>query len=173
MERALFKMSGQFPARSHDGLALRQAQDGDVAAITRLINEAFQVERFFLAGDRITSEEVRRRMERGIFLLLEDSGALAGCVYSELRGDSGFVGLLAVEPQWQKSGLSRALMAAAEEYFRANGCRQAELRVVNLRPELPPYYRHLGYQETATEKFPAEIPAILPCHLIVMTKGLI
>src|SRR5271168_405815 len=102
-------MSAQFSAKSHEGLDIRQAQDGDIAVITRLINQAFQVERFFLNGDRIASEEVGHRMARGTFLMLEDSGALVGCVYTELRGDSGFIGLLSVQPQRQKSGFSRAL----------------------------------------------------------------
>jgi predicted N-acetyltransferase YhbS len=65
------------------------------------------------------------------------------------------------------------LMTAAEEYFRANGCRFVELRIVNLREELPAYYGHLGYQEVGTEEFPAEIPAILPCHFLVMRKALL
>jgi len=166
-------MCGHLAIDNNNELPIRHAQDGDVAAITRLINTAFQVERFFLGGDRITSEEVRARIASGAFLLLEDAGGLVGCVYVELRGDSGFLGLLSVEPRRQKFGFSRMLMTAAEEYFRRNGCSQAELRVVDLRIELPPYYRHLGYRESGTEEFPAEIPAILPCHLIVMTKALI
>jgi N-acetylglutamate synthase-like GNAT family acetyltransferase len=154
-------------------LRVRHARATDVAAVTRLINVAFQVERFFLAADRLNATEVQSRMERGAFLLLEDSGELIGCVYVELRAERGYIGLLSVEPQLQKSGLSRTLMTAAEEYFREKGCRTAELRIVNLRTELPPYYRHLGYREAGTEPFPAEIPAILPCHFIVMTKELL
>ncbi len=158
---------------SEHNMSIRQANDADVTVVVRLINAAFQVERFFLAADRIAAEEVRSRMQRGVFLLLEDSGVPLGCVYAELRGERGYIGLLSVEPQRQKSGLSRLLMIAAEEYFREHGCRVAELRVVNLRTELPPYYRHLGYSETSTEPFPLEIPAILPCHFIVMTKELL
>jgi predicted N-acetyltransferase YhbS len=156
-----------------ENLRIRHAQAADVAAVTQLINTAFQVERFFLAADRIDAAEVRARLERGTFLLLEDSLVLVGCVYAELRGQSGYIGLLSVAPERQKSGLSRVLMTAAEDYFRSKGCSVVELRIVNLRTELPPYYRHLGYQETATEKVPADIPAILPCHFIVMTKILL
>lgn len=154
-------------------MSIRHAHEGDLAAVVRLINAAFQVERFFLDADRLDLAEVLYRMERGTFFLLEDSGALVGCVYAELRGDRGYIGLLSVEPERQKSGLSRVLMTAAEDHFRANGCRLAELRIVNLRKELLPYYRHLGYSEVCTEPFPAEIPAILPCHFIVMTKALL
>jgi N-acetylglutamate synthase-like GNAT family acetyltransferase len=153
--------------------SIRRAREGDAAALVRLINAAFQVERFFLASDRLNLAEVRSRMERGEFLLLEDADGLVGCVYAELRGERGYIGLLSVEPERQKSGLSRLLMDAAEQYFRQENCRIAELRIVNLRTELPPYYRHLGYREAGTEPFPKEIPAILPCHFIVMMKELL
>jgi predicted N-acetyltransferase YhbS len=166
-------MSDQLPTNSQPQFTIRHASEPDTHAVTDLINTAFQVEKFFLGGDRINADEVRLRLERGTFLLLEDGGALVGCVYAELRGESGYVGLLSVTPQRQKGGLSRALMTAAEEYFRANACRCAELRIVNLRKELPPYYRHLGYQEVGTEKFPAEIPAILPCYFLIMRKVLL
>jgi predicted N-acetyltransferase YhbS len=166
-------MSDRISARRIKELPIRHAKDNDVAAITELINAAFQVERFFLGADRIEAAEVRERMKRGTFLLIEDSGALLGCVFAEPRGEDGYIGLLSVEPSRQKFGLSRVLMDAAENYFREQGCRVAELRVVNLRTELPPYYRHLGYDESRTEKFPAEIPAILPCHFIVMSKTLL
>ena len=166
-------MSDRVPTNSPPQLAIRHASEPDTRAVTDLINEAFQVERFFLASDRLNAAEVRERLARGTFLLLEDDGALVGCVYAELRGESGYVGLLSVTPERQKSGLSRMLMTAAEDYFRANGCRFAELRIVNLRQELPPYYRHLGYQQVGTEKFPAEIPAVLPCHFLIMRKVLL
>src|SRR5271163_634118 len=166
------RLAGVFVESDHN-MSIRQAHDADVAVVVRLINAAFQVERFFLAADRIAAEEVRSRMERGIFLLLVDSGVPLGCVYAELRGERGYIGLLSVEPQRQKSGLSRALMDAAERYFREKNCRVAELRIVNVRTELPPYYRHLGYREAGTEPFPKEIPAILPCSFIVMVKELL
>jgi GNAT superfamily N-acetyltransferase len=164
---------GNDSSRGRGSLAIRHAVQDDVPVLTEMINEAFQVERFFLGGDRINPEEVWRRLERGTFLLLEHVGIPLGCVYAELRGASGFIGLLAVTPERQKSGLSRVLMDAAEEYFRANRCTQAELRVVNLRAELPPYYRHLGYEEVGTESLPAEISVTQACHLIVMRKFLI
>jgi predicted N-acetyltransferase YhbS len=166
-------MSDQLPTNSQPQLTIRHASEPDTQAVTDLINAAFQVEKFFLGSDRLNADEVRLRLERGTFLLLDDAGVLVGCVYAELRGESGYVGLLSVTPPRQKAGLSRMLMAAAEEYFRANGCRCAELRIVNLRQELPPYYRHLGYQEVGTEKFPAEIPAIVPCHFLIMRKVLL
>jgi hypothetical protein len=42
---------------------------------------------------------------------------------------------------------------------------------VNLRTELPPFYRALGYTESATEEFHGE-PVKMPCHFVVMSKRL-
>jgi hypothetical protein len=43
---------------------------------------------------------------------------------------------------------------------------------VNLRQELPAYYRKFGYMESGVEPFPAAARAKMPCHLVRMTKPL-
>jgi hypothetical protein len=58
-----------------------------------------------------------------------------------------------------------------EADFRTAGCRAVDIRVVNLRTELPPIYRRLGYLETGIQPF--EDPrASQPCHFILMSKPL-
>jgi hypothetical protein len=47
-----------------------------------------------------------------------------------------------------------------------------EIEVVNLREELPPYYRRLGYVERGTRPFPDVERTSRPCHFIVMDKDL-
>jgi hypothetical protein len=47
-----------------------------------------------------------------------------------------------------------------------------DLRIVNLREELPAFYRKLGYAETGTEPFPESEATKLRCHLICMSKEL-
>jgi ribosomal protein S18 acetylase RimI-like enzyme len=116
---------------------------------------------------------VRGLMEKGNFLLVEDGPTLAGCVYVELRGDRGYLGLLSVDPAHQRSGLGRQLVAAAEHFFRAAGCRFSDLRIVNVRAELTAFYRGLGYVETGTSPFVADAPAKLPAHFITMSKPLV
>jgi GNAT superfamily N-acetyltransferase len=111
-------------------------------------------------------------MEKGKFLLAEDSAGLAGCVYVELRGDRGYLGLLGVDPPRQGTGLGRKLMDAAENYFRQTGCRAVDLRVISGRAPLPAFYRHLGYVETGTSQIPPEVPLKVPCHFIHMSKSL-
>ncbi len=103
-------------------------------------------------------------------MLAEDAAGLTGCVYVELRGDRGYLGLLGVDPQRQGSGLGRKLMDAAEKFFREAGCVVVDLRVVSARTPLPSFYGHLGYLETGTAPFSPDVPAKVPCHYILMSK---
>jgi GNAT superfamily N-acetyltransferase len=153
-------------------LFLRQATLSDVGAITNLVNLAFRVERFFIEGDRISASEVRNRLATGIFMLAERDNDLVGSVYVELRGEQAYVGLLAVDPAQQRTGIGRRLMATAEDYARANGCRSIDLRIVNLRDELPAFYRQLGYVETGVAPFPTGVTTKMECHFVTMAKTL-
>jgi len=150
----------------------RIAQLEDAENIARLVNAAFRAERFFIDADRTNSEKVGALLQKGKFLLAEEAGALAGCVYVEVRGERGYFGLLAVDPALQRSGLGSRLVAAAEEYCREAGCQFMDLTIVNLRTELPGFYHHLGYVESGTLPFPSEQEANQPCHLVRMSKPL-
>ena len=153
-----------------DALRFRSADLGDVDPLVRLINSAFRVELPYIEGDRIDEAGVRSYMAKGKFLLAEDLPALAGCVYVELRGDRGYLGLLGVDPQCQGTGLGRKLMDAAENFFRDAGCVAVDLRVISARAPLPSFYRHLGYLETGTAPFAPDVPVKVPCHYILMSK---
>lgn len=161
------------PPKDREKMHLRLAPETDVQALARLINSAFQVERPFIEGDRTNSEGIRTYMEKGKFLLAEDSAGLAGCVYLELRGNRGYLGLLGVDPTRQGTGLGRKLMDAGEDYFREKGCVAVDLRVISPRATLLPFYRHLGYTETGTAPFPPEVQTKVPCHYIYMSKTLV
>jgi GNAT superfamily N-acetyltransferase len=146
------------------------AGTADAPELVRVINAAFgPAEAFFIDGDRIGLEEVRAKLETGVFLLEE---RLGGCVYVELRGELAYFGLLSVDPARQGSGLGKLLIAAAEQHAAGHGCRIMEIHVVNLREELPGYYGRLGYAETGEEPFPADVTTKLACHFIVMEKQL-
>jgi ribosomal protein S18 acetylase RimI-like enzyme len=154
-------------------VTLRRARSTDAPAIARVVNAAYrQAEAFFIRGDRIDEGEVARLLERGSFLLAERDGALLGSVYVEDRGDHGYIGLLSVDPELQRSGLGRTLMATAEESLAAAGRPRVELLVVNLRRELPAWYGRQGYREVGTRPFPPDAPNFLPCHYTVMSKRL-
>jgi len=149
---------------------IREAAPDDAETIARLVNEAFRRERFFIDHDRTDPQKVRELLQKGTFLLTEETRGLSGCVYVELRGERGYFGLLSVDPAKQRSGLGSQLIGAAEEFCRAAGCRVMDLTIVNLRTELPAFYRQRGYSESGTEPFPAAAQAKMPCHLVRMSK---
>jgi N-acetylglutamate synthase-like GNAT family acetyltransferase len=151
---------------------LRLAEAADTEALVRLINEAFAVEKIVIEGERINSEKMRALFETGNFLLLYEAEQLAGCVYVEVKGKRGYLGLLGVRPGRQKSGFGRRLTTAAEDYFRKAGCEAVDLRIVSVRAELPPFYERLGYAATAIAPVPETIPLKIPSHFIVMSKSL-
>jgi predicted N-acetyltransferase YhbS len=151
----------------------RKATPADAEAIARLVNVAFRPERFFIDQERTNVEKVRALLKQGEFLVTEEGGRLVGCVYVEVRGERGYLGLLAVDPDRQKAGMGSALIRAAEQHCHAAGCRLMELTIVNLRKELPAFYRLHGYSESGTEPFSEAQQAKVPCHLIRMTKQLL
>jgi N-acetylglutamate synthase-like GNAT family acetyltransferase len=155
-----------------DPRSFRIAGQADVEALVHLINAAFLVERFFIEGDRINAETIQRHMESGEFLIAEDEHCISGCVYMEPRGDRAYLGLLSVDPSRQRSGLGSRLMAAAEDRARASSIAHMDLRIVNLRQELPEFYRRLGYVITGTSDFSPEVITKQPCHFINMSKPL-
>ena len=149
----------------------RRATALDLETLLHLINEAYLVERFFVDGDRIAPDGLTRLMGKGTFLLGEDDARVRACVYVELRGERGYFGLLSVDPGSQRGGWGRRMIAAAEAYCRDAGCVALDINVVNLRSELPPFYKRLGYVETGSAPF-TDPRATRPCHMIVMSKDL-
>ena len=153
-------------------ISVRTATSADIPALVDLINKAFAVEQFVFEGDRINAEETQAFMDKGVFLIVEGSAGFAGCVYAETRGDRGYLGLLAVAPLRQGTGLGRKLVSAAEDYFREAGCCGVDLRVISQRTPLLPFYRRLGYVEIGTAPFSSALQPKVPGHYIVMSKSL-
>jgi ribosomal protein S18 acetylase RimI-like enzyme len=151
---------------------IRRARETDAGRLVDLIDRAFMVERFFLEQDRIDLAGVEQFLKQGAFLISEEEGSAEACVYVEVRAERGYFGLLSVAPERQGAGLGKRLVAAAEDYCREAGCVFMDLQIVNLREELPGFYRKLGYEETGTAPFPVGVDTKLPCHFVRMSKAL-
>jgi GNAT superfamily N-acetyltransferase len=168
------------------------ARPDDADRITTVINCAFRsAEEFFVEGDRVEVRDVLNFLSSGKFLLAESEDTLLGCVYVEPHPldsnrasncrpgfalaqsqERAYLGLLAVDPAHQQSGMGSMLMDAAEDHCRGLGLRFMDIKVVNLREELAGFYGRRGYVETGTSAFPAEVKTKLPCHFIEMSKPL-
>jgi N-acetylglutamate synthase-like GNAT family acetyltransferase len=153
---------------------VRIAMSEEVEAIRDVINAAFRkAESFFVLRDRIDLETVQSLLSKGEFLICEENGTITACVYLEMRGERSYLGLLAVDPSVQKSGLGSKLMHAAEEHCRKKGSKFMDIQIVNLRKELPEFYHRRGYVETGTAPFPEGIETKIPCHFVKMEKALV
>ena len=155
-----------------DQNTIRVATPADAAKITGVINAAFRIaEGFFIDYDRITQSEVEQLLSKGAFLIAENDNQLDGCVYVELRGERSYLGLLSVDPDRQQGGLGSLLMNAAENYCCERGSGFMDILIVNLREDLPPFYRKRGYVENGTTPFP-DVETKIPCHFVNMAKPL-
>jgi predicted N-acetyltransferase YhbS len=152
---------------------IRIANNIDAESLVALINAAFWISEGPITGrERIDLETLRLLLAKGKFLVAEDEGTLAGCVYLEARGERCYLGLLTVDPERQKSGIGSILMREAEERSVQEGFRFIDLRTINLKENNIAFYKHRGYIETGTEPFPAEIATKLPCHFVRFSKQL-
>jgi len=153
-------------------LSVRTATITDVPLLVSLINAAFVVERRFLDRDRTDVDDITAYLEKGSFLIADgDGGGADACIYVETRGERSYIGMLAVQPALQGRCIGRRMMAAAEQYCRAAGCRAVDIKIVNLRTELPGFYRSLGYTDCGTMPF-EDAKLTEPAHFSLMTKEL-
>ena len=148
----------------------RDAGIADIDAAVRLINAAYEVERFIYDGDRTDAVECAGLLGTGKLVLAERDGSLVGCIYLELRERSGYFGFLSVLPAQQHRGIGRCLVRLAEDWFRLQGRGVSELQIIDVRGELAAFYRRLGYREAGTMPFPTDVATHLPCHFVKLAK---
>ena len=158
-------------------MLVRAASPSDAPAIADLVNHAYRIEDLYLHGDRTTEEEVREKMASpgGVFLVVDAEEArspLAGAAFVAVRGERGYVGPVAVDPEQQGRGLGKGLIAAAESYCRERGCIWLDLDVLSTRAELPPFYQALGFAVTGVADYPKPGRLRQDAHLVVMSKRL-
>lgn len=153
-------------------ISLRLAREGDAETIARLVNTAFSVEQFFIERDRTNPAAVRGLMHQGKFLLAEEESQLVGCIYTEVRGERGYFGMLSIEPSRQGTGVGHKLVNAVEKAFRDQGCKFCDLKIVDVRTELHTLYRRWGYADAGTAVYDDPTPTKIPVRFINMSKPL-
>jgi ribosomal protein S18 acetylase RimI-like enzyme len=82
-------------------------------------------------------------------LVARTEGALAGTVMVGFDGHRGWVYYLAVGSDRQRGGVGLALMAAAEDWLRAQGCPKVQLMVREDNAAALGFYQALGLERQA------------------------
>jgi N-acetylglutamate synthase-like GNAT family acetyltransferase len=152
--------------------AIREASRSDIPQLVSLINRAFAVTQFFRRGVRSNPEQIEHMMDEGKFLLLGSELDPVACVYLRLTGERAYLGTLSVDTAKQRRGIGSRMMHYAEDYCRAAGCKAIDIRIVNVRTELPEIYHKFGFVEIGTQSAEAIKDATQPIHFIIMSKEL-
>ena len=154
-------------------IQIRLACPADAPGIIAVVNAAFAVETFF-EGTRTDEARMADMMSTGEFLVAEEAGQIVASIYVEASGERGYCGMLAVAPARQGSSLFRRMAKAVEDHCRERDCTHLDISVLNLRSELPPVYRRMGFVEISREEFHPSQPLKpgVEVHSIVMRKQL-
>lgn len=87
----------------------------------------------------------KKQVQRELFLVAEDDGAVVGTAMAGYDGHRGWVYYLAVRPGRQGEGLGRRLMAEVEERLLALGCPKVNVQVRAGNDAATGFYTRLGY----------------------------
>ena len=137
---------------------IRKAELTDAEAVTKLVNRAYRPEAgsegwtnesALVSGDRIDQGKVTTAIQSGTVLVGSNERGLVGCVQVEVTDRVAHIGMLAVDPSLQTSGIGKLLLAHAEELaVQKFNAQVGVLVVIAARTELVDFYLRRGYSRT-------------------------
>ena len=140
--------------------AFRTAGRGDSDEIARLINMAYRPEpgcagwtheSGLVNGDRTNPEQIVSTLLKpdSIILVALQNNLIVACIHIEKAGLDCHIGLFAVNPIWQGSGIGKQILSQAEDYAVEHFCSERfVMTVVSVRQELISFYLRRGYRQT-------------------------
>jgi [ribosomal protein S18]-alanine N-acetyltransferase len=97
-------------------------------------------------GEAVWYEELASRF--GLYLILEEDGAVSGYVGLKLVSDEAHIMTIAVRPERRRQGFARTLVEAALADPASAGARRVYLEVRQSNAEARALYGSLGFVET-------------------------
>ena len=88
----------------------------------------------------------KQQVQPELFLVGEEEGRVVATVMAGYEGRRGWLNLLAVAPEFQRQGLGRQIVEAAEALLRERGCPKVNLQVRATNQEVIAFYERLGYK---------------------------
>lgn len=152
---------------------VEQAYRGDAA------RQGWTHEADLLEGERTSDADLAAAIAHPgqALLVAEDGGRLVGTVTVTVTASApglAYLGMLAVAPDLQGSGLGRRLIAAAEQAARERfAATRMEMTVIDRRAELIDWYRRRGYRPTGEVRpFPGPLPQPPAFAMVVLERAL-
>ena len=144
-------------------LDTRTASTTDVAALAALVERSYRgpvaatgwtTETELLTGPRSSESQIAALVadDGSRFVLVEADGRLVGSALVQRPAEPGaaaYVGMFAVDPARQGTGLGKAVLEAAERTAQELwSATEVTLTVISLRDELITWYERRGYART-------------------------
>jgi ribosomal protein S18 acetylase RimI-like enzyme len=95
----------------------------------------------------------KRLLQRELFLVGFEGGAIVGTVMAGYDGHRGWINYLAVDPVRRRKGFGRALVERAERRLSELGCPKVNLQVRRENREAMAFYERIGFREDAVASF--------------------
>jgi GNAT superfamily N-acetyltransferase len=166
------------------------ARTADVNRVVGLVNDAYRGsskkpgwthETALITGYRTDVATVSAMLDRddSTVLVMKHENNVVACVALQLLDNSDwYLSLLAVDPDYQKGGVGKGIMAGAERFAVERGALRIKISVINVREALLAWYERQGYVRTgAVEPFPYDdatvgTPLRSDLALVTLTKTL-
>lgn len=98
-------------------------------------------------NDPATDIAMKMNYQPELFFVGEIEGRVAASVMAGYEGHRGWINYLAVSPDYQRRGLGRKLMEAAEVALRNCGCPKINLQVRAANKKVIAFYETLGFSD--------------------------
>jgi len=153
-------------------LVLEFARKDHIEGICGLVNLAYRGETGWtketdlVGGDRLSTDEVQEYIsdQNSHLLVAIENGEIVSCICIEINESSAYIGLFAVHPKLQRTGVGNEILSQAESYASTKlKARKYVMVVVSQRKELIAYYERRGYIRTGNiQKYPTHLNVGVP-----------
>jgi ribosomal protein S18 acetylase RimI-like enzyme len=128
-----------------DDFQIRTGQQKDAAAILQLWQDAGLRP---TPTDDVDALRVRAAKEDGLFQVAESGGQVIGTIIGGWDGWRGNIYRLAVQPEFRRRGVARALVHSVEKEMQDHGVRR--IHVLLVQPDLAEhaveFWKSMGYE---------------------------
>lgn len=141
-------------------ILFRAANHAEAEQLASLVNQAYRPESkvsgwthesLLVGGKRISAAQILETLSRhqSVILVAINNQAIVACAHVEKVVNTSHIGMLAVNPILQRTGLGKKMLTEAEKFAcSVFGTDKFFLDVVAQRTELISYYLRRGYQKT-------------------------
>ena len=124
-------------------MQIRPYEDADEQAVIALWTEVLPDSAPH--NDPATAIRKKLAVERDLFFVAADAGAVVGTVMGGYDGHRGWVYSLAVKPEHRRAGIGTALVRHLEHMLAERGCLKVNLQVRASNAAVVAFYDKLGY----------------------------